>query len=50
MSLKGKMVLITGVARRIGRSLSLAVAQAGANVIIHYGNSHSDAESARKEM
>src|SRR5512141_2138943 len=50
MSLKGKLVLITGAARRIGRSLSLAVAQAGADVIIHYGNSRGDAESARMEI
>jgi pteridine reductase len=50
MSLKGKTVLITGAAKRIGRSLSLAVAQAGADVIIHYGNSRSDAESARMEI
>jgi NAD(P)-dependent dehydrogenase (short-subunit alcohol dehydrogenase family) len=50
MSLKGKMVLITGAAKRIGRSLSLAVAQAGADVIIHYGNSRSDAESAQVEI
>jgi NAD(P)-dependent dehydrogenase (short-subunit alcohol dehydrogenase family) len=50
MSLEGKMVLITGAAKRIGRSLSLAVAQAGADVIIHYGNSRSDAESTRMEI
>ena len=50
MSLKGKTVLITGAAKRIGRSLSLAVAQAGADVIIHYGNSRSDAESAQMEI
>lgn len=50
MSLKGKMVLITGAAKRIGRSLSLAVAQAGADMVIHYGNSRSDAESAQMEI
>ena len=50
MSLNGKMVLITGAAKRIGRSLSLAVAQAGADVVIHYGNSRSDAESTRMEI
>lgn len=50
MSLKGKTVLITGAAKRIGRSLSLAVAQAGADVVIHYGNSRTEAESARMEI
>ena len=50
MSLNGRMVLVTGAAKRIGRSLSLAVAQAGADVVIHYGNSRSDAESAQMEI
>ena len=43
-SLKGKNILITGSARRIGRHLALAIAQAGANVIIHHGHSPADAE------
>lgn len=50
MSLNGKTVLITGAARRIGRSLALAVARAGADVIIHFGNSRSEAESAQAEI
>lgn len=37
--LSGKTVLITGAARRIGRSLALTVAHAGGNVIIHHGHS-----------
>lgn len=37
--LAGKTILITGAARRIGRSLALTVAHAGANVIIHHGHS-----------
>jgi NAD(P)-dependent dehydrogenase (short-subunit alcohol dehydrogenase family) len=43
-SLKGKNILITGSARRIGRHLALAIARAGANVIIHHGHSPADAE------
>jgi NAD(P)-dependent dehydrogenase (short-subunit alcohol dehydrogenase family) len=39
MSLTGKHILITGGAVRVGRAMALAVAQAGANVIIHYGSS-----------
>ena len=50
MLLKGKTVLITGAARRIGRSLALTVARAGADVIIHFGNSRSEAESAKVEI
>jgi pteridine reductase len=50
MSLSGKMVLVTGAAHRIGRSLALAVARAGANVIVHYRTSRMDAEVVRKEI
>jgi NAD(P)-dependent dehydrogenase (short-subunit alcohol dehydrogenase family) len=50
MSLDGKRVLITGAARRVGRALALAVAAAGGDVIIHYGRSQVEAESARDEV
>jgi pteridine reductase len=50
MSLIGKTVLITGAALRIGRSLALAVAQAGGDVVIHYGKSRKEAESLREEI
>lgn len=45
-----KFVLITGGARRIGRSLALAVAQAGSDVVIHYQKSQDEAESVRVEI
>jgi NAD(P)-dependent dehydrogenase (short-subunit alcohol dehydrogenase family) len=47
MSLEGKRILITGGARRVGRALALAVAAAGGEVIIHYGQSQPEAESLR---
>jgi len=50
MSLSGKTILITGAARRIGRSLALAVARAGADVILHYQNSQLEAEIVRSEI
>jgi NAD(P)-dependent dehydrogenase (short-subunit alcohol dehydrogenase family) len=50
MSLDKKTVLITGAALRIGRSLSLAVAQAGADVILHFGKSQMEADSLKKEI
>jgi pteridine reductase len=50
MSLIGKTVLITGAALRIGRSLALAVAQAGGDVVLHYGKSRKEAESLREEI
>jgi NAD(P)-dependent dehydrogenase (short-subunit alcohol dehydrogenase family) len=50
MSLKNKRVLITGAARRVGRELSLAVARAGGDVVIHYGQSQADAQSLCEEI
>jgi len=48
--LDGKMVLITGAARRVGRALSLAVAEAGGDVVIHYGRSQEDAQSLAEQI
>jgi NAD(P)-dependent dehydrogenase (short-subunit alcohol dehydrogenase family) len=50
MSLKGKTVLITGGALRIGRSLALAIAQSGGDVILHFGKSRKEAENLRAEI
>lgn len=43
-SLKGKTVLITGAAKRIGRETALAFAEIGMNVVIHYRYSSDEAE------
>ena len=45
-----RLVLITGGARRIGRSLALAVARTGWDVVVHYQKSQGDAESLRAEI
>jgi pteridine reductase len=50
MDITGKTVLITGAAIRVGRSLALACAQAGADVVIHYGGSHEAASSLQAEI
>jgi NAD(P)-dependent dehydrogenase (short-subunit alcohol dehydrogenase family) len=42
-SLKGKTALVTGAAKRIGRSLALALAEEGADVAITYRSSEADA-------
>src|SRR5438552_14131719 len=43
-SLRGKRVLVTGAARRIGREIALGFAGAGANVVITYLKSRSEAD------
>ena len=42
--LKGKTVLVTGAAKRIGRAIALALAERGANVAITYLDSQIEAE------
>jgi NAD(P)-dependent dehydrogenase (short-subunit alcohol dehydrogenase family) len=48
--LKGKTVFITGAARRLGKAIALAVAQAGANVAFTYRSSANEAEQTLKEI
>lgn len=50
MDLQGKLVLITGAARRLGRNLALAVAQAGGEVIVHHGHSPDEARILLNEI
>ncbi len=50
MSLDGKLVLITGAAKRVGHELALAVARAGADVVIHYGESASEAGKLSEDI
>jgi pteridine reductase len=50
MSLEGKTILITGAARRIGRSLAVSAARAGADVIIHHSGSPGPAAETAAEI
>jgi 3-oxoacyl-[acyl-carrier protein] reductase len=45
IDLSGKLALITGASGQLGRVMARTLAQAGADIAIHY---HSDEESARK--
>jgi NAD(P)-dependent dehydrogenase (short-subunit alcohol dehydrogenase family) len=47
--LNGKVALITGSARRVGRAIMLGFARAGAHVVIHHSNSDDDAATAAEE-
>jgi NAD(P)-dependent dehydrogenase (short-subunit alcohol dehydrogenase family) len=44
MKPKGKVALITGGARRVGRGLSIALAHAGADIIVNYNQSSTEAD------
>ncbi|HEY59119.1 MAG TPA: SDR family oxidoreductase [Anaerolineae bacterium] len=48
--LKGKTILITGAARRIGQYLAITAAKAGADIIIHHGHSQDQAEETAKRI
>jgi len=49
MKLEGKVVLVTGAAKRIGRSIALALAAEGALVAIHYNGSEAEARQTAME-
>ena len=48
--LSGKTALVTGAAKRIGREITLALADAGANVVVHYRESVQEADKLRTEL
>jgi 3-oxoacyl-[acyl-carrier protein] reductase/pteridine reductase len=47
--LAGKVILVTGAARRIGRAIALRLHAEGARVLIHYGGSEEEARRTAEE-
>jgi NAD(P)-dependent dehydrogenase (short-subunit alcohol dehydrogenase family) len=49
-TLSGKTALVTGASRGIGRASALALAKAGAQVLVHYSNSEKEADAVVAEI
>lgn len=45
-----RWVLVTGAAKRLGRELALQFAQAGWQLLVHYGRSHAEARSVQAHI
>jgi len=50
MDLKGKNILITGGATRLGAAISTGLAKLGANILIHFNHSEEEAKKIQSEI
>ena len=50
LSVSGKTALVTGASRGIGRACALALARAGAQVLVHYGSNEKEAQAVVAEI
>lgn len=50
LSLRGRRALVTGGAVRLGRAVSLALAEAGADVVVHFRDSETEARKTAAEI
>jgi NAD(P)-dependent dehydrogenase (short-subunit alcohol dehydrogenase family) len=50
MLLSGKTALVTGAAHRVGRAIALALAHAGADIVVHYGGSQAAARQTQADI
>src|SRR5438552_6206874 len=50
MKLDGQVALVTGSAHRVGKAIALALAQAGADIVVHYGGSAEAAVQTAAEI
>lgn len=49
MDISGKKALVTGAAERVGKAIALALAEAGADLVLHYNRSAEAAAATGKE-
>ena len=50
IDLAGQTALITGAAKRVGRSIARALAEQGVNIVVHFNTSKSEAEALVAEL
>lgn len=50
MELKGRVALVTGAARRVGRTIAIRLAARGATMAVHYNRSRAEADDAVAEI
>ena len=49
MNISGKVALITGSAKRVGREIAFELARRGAQIAVHYRSSSSEAKEVTKD-
>ncbi len=50
MKLKGKVAIVTGSAKRVGKEIALTLGRRGVNVVIHYHTSFKEAQDVVKKI
>jgi pteridine reductase len=50
MDLKGKVALVTGAGRRVGRAIAIKLSRHGASVAVHYRSSRAEADAVVAEI
>ena len=50
MSAEGKVALVTGSARRVGRQIVISLHKKGYNVVIHCNRSKNEAEELKDQL
>lgn len=50
MKIEGKVAVVTGSAKRVGKMIALALASKGANIMVHYRNSRKEAMQTVREI